>query len=86
MQASIVGQIISTSLAIGPVGSLRTRALYSVINMRLSWSEKVTLTDDANCFFGKSVCPGIMASLFGLSREQHVLPTRMPVHLVIVAM
>ena len=30
--ASIVGQIISMSLAIGPVSRLRTRALYSVIN------------------------------------------------------
>ena len=32
--ASIVGQIISMSLAIGPVTQLRTMALYNVVNSR----------------------------------------------------
>ena len=34
--ASIVGQIISMSLAIGPVACLRTRALYQAINSATS--------------------------------------------------
>ena len=33
--ASIVGQIISIGLAIGPVSHLRTRALYGVINQQI---------------------------------------------------
>ena len=41
--ASIVGQIISMSLAIGPVARLRTRALY-VVNGRRYWSEKLVLS------------------------------------------
>ena len=45
--ASIVGQIMSMSLAIGPVARLRTRALYSAINSRQSWSDKLLLSDDA---------------------------------------
>ena len=32
--ASVAGQVISMSLAIGPVACLRTRALYEVINKR----------------------------------------------------
>ena len=42
--ASVVGQIISMSLAIGPVARLRTRALYDVINTRSFWSEKLSLS------------------------------------------
>ena len=41
--ASIVGKIISMSLAIGPVSRLRTRALYTVINSRRSWCDSVSL-------------------------------------------
>ena len=42
--ASVVGQIISMSLAIGPVARLRTRALYNVINSRTCWSEKLSVS------------------------------------------
>ena len=42
--ASIVGQIISMSLAIGPVSRLRTRALYLVLNSRRYWSDVLPLS------------------------------------------
>ena len=41
--ASIVGQIISMSLAIGPVARLRTRPLNQVINSRQFWSDSLAL-------------------------------------------
>ena len=44
--ASIVGQIISMSLAIGPTARLRTRALYHVLNSRRSWSDQVYIAND----------------------------------------
>ena len=42
--ASITGQIISMSLAIGPVARLRTRALYEEINKRRFWLDKLQLS------------------------------------------
>ena len=45
--ASVVGQIIAMSLAIGPVSRLHTRALYRVINQRWSWSAPVMLSEEA---------------------------------------
>ena len=45
--ASIVGQIISMSLAIVPVAHLRTRALYQAINSRQFWSDSQALSADA---------------------------------------
>lgn len=45
--ASVIGQIISMSLAVGSVSRLRTRAMYSVLNQRRFWSDKLTLTVDA---------------------------------------
>ena len=45
--ASIVGQIISISLAIKPLTHLRTRALYSVINQRIFWSDGFSLSAEA---------------------------------------
>ena len=42
--ASIVGQTISMSLAIGPVSRLRTRALYHVLNSRRYWSDVLPLS------------------------------------------
>ena len=44
---SVVGQIISTSLAIGPVAMLRTRACYHIIKQRKTWSYSHLLTEDA---------------------------------------
>ena len=46
--ASIVGQIISMSLALGPITRLRTRALYAVIDSRHSWSDQLKLSTDAS--------------------------------------
>ena len=45
--ASIVGQIISMSIAIGPISRLRTRALYSIINQRIFWSDRLFLSLEA---------------------------------------
>ena len=45
--ASVVGQIISMSLALGPIARLHTRALYAVTNNFTSWNAWVTLTEDA---------------------------------------
>ena len=45
--SSVVGQIISMSLAIGPVARLRTRACYHIINQRKTWSDSHLLTEDA---------------------------------------
>lgn len=45
--ASIIGQIISMTLAIGSVSRLRTRALYSVLNTRRSWADKLYLSREA---------------------------------------
>ena len=42
--ASITGQIISMSLALGGVARLRTRALYEVVNKRRRWSYKLRLS------------------------------------------
>ena len=46
--ASIAGQIISMSLAVGPVARLRTRALYDVINRRSSWHDSLCLRPDVH--------------------------------------
>ena len=45
--ASIVGQVMSMSLALGPIARLRTRALYADINNCTSWYAYVTLSDEA---------------------------------------
>lgn len=45
--ASIVGQIMSMSLALGPIARLSTRALYGAIDSRHSWSDQLKLSDDA---------------------------------------
>ena len=45
--ASIVGQIILMSLATGPLTCLQTRALYSVINQRILWSDRFALSVEA---------------------------------------
>lgn len=37
--ASVVGSIISMSLAIGPVSRFMTRSMYSLLETRLSWWE-----------------------------------------------
>ena len=45
--ASIIGQIISMAIAIGPVSTLRTRTLHSVLNTRSSWADKLYLSREA---------------------------------------
>ena len=45
--ASITGTVISMGLGIGPVSRLMTRALYTIIESRQSWSERIVLNDDA---------------------------------------
>lgn len=46
--ASVVGQIISMSVALGPVARLRTRAMYVILNQRRCWSDKLVLSEDAS--------------------------------------
>lgn len=45
--ASVVGKIMSMSLALGPVTRLMTRSLYAVLNSRTAWCQKLALTPEA---------------------------------------
>lgn len=45
--ASIVGQIVSMSLGLGPIARLMTRSLYTIINHRITWHDKVLWTKEA---------------------------------------
>ena len=42
--AKVTGQIISMSIAVGPITRLRTRGLYSLINSRVFWSDRLETT------------------------------------------
>ena len=46
--ASLIGKIISMSLALGPVTRMMTRKLYAVLNSRVAWCHKLTLSSDAS--------------------------------------
>ena len=45
--ASIIGKIISMSLALGPVTQLMTRSLYATLNNKVAWCQKFSLTPEA---------------------------------------
>ena len=45
--ASIVGKIISMSLAFGPVSRFMTRSLYAVLEHRVAWCDMLTLSSEA---------------------------------------
>ena len=45
--ASVVGQIMSMALALGPIARLRTRAVYADINCSRSWADKVILSSES---------------------------------------
>ena len=45
--ASIVGRIISMSIAVGSITRLRTRSMYSIIQSRKSWQDRLWLDDNA---------------------------------------
>ena len=45
--ASIVGKIISMSIAIGPVSRLMTRSLYGLLNTRQAWCDMLMVTLEA---------------------------------------
>ena len=45
--ASLIGKIISMSLALGPVTRLMTRSLYATLNSRVAWCQKLLLTPEA---------------------------------------
>ena len=45
--ASVVGQVISLTPCVGSVARIMTRALYTVVNQKQSWSSKVELTKEA---------------------------------------
>ena len=45
--ASIVGKVISLSLAVGSVARFMTRSLYALLNHRQSWNDILTLDEEA---------------------------------------
>ena len=45
--ASVVGKIISMSLAFGPVSRFMTRSLYAVLERRVAWCDMLTLSPEA---------------------------------------
>ena len=45
--ASLVGNIMSTSIALGPVARLMTRSPYALLNSRHSWYEKLHVSPEA---------------------------------------
>ena len=45
--ASLVGNIMSMSIALGPVARLMTRSLYALLNSRHSWYEKLQVSPEA---------------------------------------
>ena len=45
--ASIIGEIVSMSLDLGPVTQLMTRSLYSLLNSRRYWCESLTIPPNA---------------------------------------
>ena len=45
--ASVVGQIMSMSLALGPITRLRTRSVYADINCSRSWADRLCLSIDS---------------------------------------
>ena len=47
--ASVTGQLISMSLALGPVTRLMTRAMYRSIESRLSWGDSLFIPDCVLC-------------------------------------
>ena len=45
--ASIIGKIISMSLAIGPISQLMTRNMYAMLNKRDYWCQVLAMTEEA---------------------------------------
>ena len=45
--ASLVGNIMSMSIALGPVARLMTRSLYTLLNNRRSWYERLLMSPEA---------------------------------------
>ena len=56
--ASIIGKIISMSLALGPVARLMTRSMYAILNTRQYWCQLFTLSPEAKselCFWQNQI-------------------------------
>ena len=45
--ASLVGRIMSMSLALGPVTRLMTRSMYALLNSKAAWCQRLVLTPEA---------------------------------------
>ena len=45
--ASLIGQITSMSIALGPVTRLMTRSLYATLNDRVSWCQRLNVSAEA---------------------------------------
>ena len=69
--ASLIGKIISMSLAFGPIARLMTRSLYATLNTRLSWFQQLEVTPQAKTelHFGCVMCTSIMARVSGTSQQ-----------------
>ena len=72
--ASIVGQIISMSLAIGPVFRLCTRALYLVLNSCQYCSDGLPLSCASRdeLLFGNPLPQPLMSNLSGFPQAPHI--------------
>ena len=70
--ASIVRQLLSMSLALGPISRLRTRALYADINRCTSWNAFLSLSESAKeeLVFGKAILLVLTDSPYGLNLVQ----------------
>ena len=68
--ASVVGQIISMSLAIGPVARLYTRSMYDFINTSYTWNERRCLPNKAReeLLFWQGQVGAVMDNQFGFPR------------------
>ena len=44
---SLIGKIMSMSLALGPIAQLMTYSLYATLNNRVAWCQKLLLTPEA---------------------------------------
>ena len=43
---SLIGKILSMSIALGPITRLRTHSMYSPLNSRLTWSDALVVKDE----------------------------------------
>ena len=69
--ASLVGNIMSISIFLGPVAQLMTRSLYTLLDGRHSWYERLQVSSEAakNSSFGSSAFQISMARISGIALQ-----------------